>query len=68
MAMTMEQKIEATKDSVKKLEEFRATKALSIQNVPLNSFHDAHANLMSIENMVCGSSRIIYLNIVTNDT
>lgn len=50
--MSHVKRIEATKDSVEKLQEFYEMKALAVQNVPLNCFHDARSSLTSIETQV----------------
>ncbi|GBE83752.1 hypothetical protein SCP_0508080 [Sparassis crispa] len=48
-SMSGEEKIEATKDEIKALEEIRAMKVTVQHNVPLNVFHNAHATLANIQ-------------------
>ena len=50
--MSLEQKKESTKGAVVELEAQREERNTSIQNIPINAFHDARANLMSIGRQV----------------
>lgn len=51
-AMTREQQVEATKHSVKELEEQREVKSLAVRNVPKSCYHDTRATLASVEERV----------------
>ena len=47
--MSQEERVEATKEAIERIQEQRDAKLLAIQNVPLSCFHDAQATLQSIE-------------------
>ena len=50
--MTQEERVEATKDAVERLQTSREEKAVASHNVPLTCFHDVRASVASIEAQV----------------
>lgn len=46
--MTTEEKIEATKNLVKDLDDKKEMKALAVHSVPVNTFHDVHATMNTV--------------------
>jgi hypothetical protein len=51
-AMSNEERIAATDDSLQDLKDQKEMHALSLQNVPINAFHDTRANLAAIKSEV----------------
>lgn len=51
--MPKDEKAELSKELLKDLEELRETKALAVQNVPINAFHDVRASANVIFEEVC---------------
>ncbi|KAI0371581.1 hypothetical protein BV20DRAFT_907090, partial [Pilatotrama ljubarskyi] len=57
-ALSREEKAEISRELVKDLDEVKEMKALSVQNVPLNAFHDACATLEAMfEELRCLHAR-----------
>lgn len=65
-AMSQEERVEAMKDAINRLQEQREGKALTVQNLPINCFHDARATLKSIELQVSSHQLVTYhINILS---
>jgi hypothetical protein len=51
-SMSKEEKIAATDSSLQDLKDQKEMRALSLQNVPINAFHDVRSNLTAIKSEV----------------
>lgn len=50
--MSQEERVEVTRDAVVRLQDQREQKAVALQNVPLNCYHDVRATMISVEAQV----------------
>ena len=61
-AMSNEEQIAATDYSLQDLKDQKEMDALFLQNVPINAFHDTHANLAAIKSEVRHSCPAVPVN------
>ena len=57
-AMSQQEKVDVTDDLLEDLNDHREMKALAVQNVPINAFHDAQVTIKQIEDEVMFISTI----------
>jgi len=51
-AMSAEEQNEATNDALQELKDHKEMRALALQNVPINAFHDARGNIQAVKTEV----------------
>lgn len=60
--MSNEEQIVATNDALEDLKNQKEKFSISLQNVPINAFHDTCANLAAAKSEVRYSSTVVWIN------